>query len=211
MTLHLRGRLFAGDVQAPRAVAGERGGGLQQERGLADAGFAPDQRDRPGDEPTAEHPVELGDARRPRMPLPRIDLSDRHGWRAAGWRRGARRLDLFDQRVPGAAGRAAARPLRGPRAALGAAVRAALSTHERTVRGGWDIPVDSPVRCGSAGRGLDHEDGVTRSASRGSVSAARVPACGRAPSTGHPARSGPRGCPAGRCGLRRAPGSRRRS
>ena len=59
---HLLDRFLAGDVEHAPAGAGERGGGLQQQGGLADARIAAEQHRRAGHQPAAEHPVELGDA-----------------------------------------------------------------------------------------------------------------------------------------------------
>ena len=59
---HLGRRLLAGDVQ--RAAAGPRPAGrdLEQQGRLADAGLAGQQHHRAGNQPAAEHPVELRDA-----------------------------------------------------------------------------------------------------------------------------------------------------
>ena len=61
---------------------------LQQQRALADARLAAEQGDRPGDEPAAEHPVELGDARRLGRGEQGIDVREqverRHRHRPAG-------------------------------------------------------------------------------------------------------------------------------
>ena len=58
-------RLLAADVEdgavAVLAGAGRPRGDVEEEGGLADAGLAGDEDDRPGDEAAAEHPVELGD------------------------------------------------------------------------------------------------------------------------------------------------------
>ena len=60
---HLRPRLLARRVQ-DAGPGGHAGRDLEQERGLADPGLAADQHDRPGDEPAAEHAVELADPHR---------------------------------------------------------------------------------------------------------------------------------------------------
>ena len=57
---HLLRGLLGRDVERPCAPDGHRGRHLQQQRRLADAGLAADQRDRAGDEAAAEHPVDLG-------------------------------------------------------------------------------------------------------------------------------------------------------
>ena len=56
---------------------------LGQQRRLADARLAADERDRAGHEPAAEHPVELGDAGRAGRRTRRVDLGDRRGREAA--------------------------------------------------------------------------------------------------------------------------------
>ena len=53
--------LFAGDVEDAAAGAGEAGGGLEQEGGLADAGVAADQDGGGGDEAAAEHAIQFRD------------------------------------------------------------------------------------------------------------------------------------------------------
>ena len=60
----LAGRLLARGVEdaaAPAVRAGEPGRRLEQERRLADAGFAAEQDERARDQPATEHPVELAD------------------------------------------------------------------------------------------------------------------------------------------------------
>ena len=57
----LGGRLLAGGVEDRPTDAG---GGLEQERGLADAGLAAEEDQRTRDDPAAEDPVELADRRR---------------------------------------------------------------------------------------------------------------------------------------------------
>ena len=53
---------LAGDVEHALAGAGERGGGLQQQGGFADAGIAADQHGGGRHQAAAEHAVEFGDA-----------------------------------------------------------------------------------------------------------------------------------------------------
>jgi hypothetical protein len=60
---HLLRRLLAGDVEH-RLARRHRGGGLQQQRRLADAGIAADQHHRARHQAAAEHPVQLDAARR---------------------------------------------------------------------------------------------------------------------------------------------------
>ena len=113
---------------------------LQQQRALAHAGLAAEQRDRAGDEPAAEHPVELGDPgghgrrgarRRPRRAAP-----------AGRPRRTPTPADAgaaSTKRAPRAALGAAPEPARRLAAALGAAVDGPrLRCHRRTVRPGCD-------------------------------------------------------------------------
>ena len=73
---HLLGALLGADVQG---ASRPRRGQLQQQRALADAGFAGEQGDRPRHEAAAEHPVELVDAGRLRPTDQRLDLGDGHG------------------------------------------------------------------------------------------------------------------------------------
>src|SRR5205823_10279926 len=58
---HLVDRLLAGDIGGGAALAGERGRDLQQQRRFADAGIAPDQDRRAGDEAAAADAVDLAD------------------------------------------------------------------------------------------------------------------------------------------------------
>ena len=121
----LGGGLLAGDVERAAPVARGLGGDLEQQRALADPGLAGQQDRRARDQPAAEHPVELGDAAGAERGLLDRDLADRH--RRAGDRAGAgarlRRAGLGD-RSPRLALAAAADPLGGLPAALGAAVAA---------------------------------------------------------------------------------------
>ena len=59
---HLLDRLLRADEQAAGAGRGHAPHRLEQQRALADAGLAAEQRDRAGDQSAAEHPVELGHA-----------------------------------------------------------------------------------------------------------------------------------------------------
>ena len=59
---HLRDRFLAGDIDGAVAGAGERGGGLDQQRRFADAGIAADQQHRAAHEAAAGDAVEFGDA-----------------------------------------------------------------------------------------------------------------------------------------------------
>ena len=59
----LAGRLLAGHVQHRARLRGLRAR-LQQQGGLADAGLAGQQQDRPGHQAAAEHPVQLAEAGR---------------------------------------------------------------------------------------------------------------------------------------------------
>ena len=125
----LGGGLLAGDVQHPARPRGQRPG-LQQQRGLADAGLAGQQHDRAGHQAAAEHPVELVHAGRPGPGRGRRRPADRDGGRArrAGPQRtrggpGSRPAGWPPRRrAPGLALAAAAGPFRRPPAALGALV-----------------------------------------------------------------------------------------
>jgi hypothetical protein len=106
---------------------------LQQQRRLADAGIAGDQQRRAWHQAAAGHPVELADAG-----AASVRALDRTGERREhqATLRPARRRPLravarglLDQRVPGAAGIAAAAPLRMRRPALLTDVDAG-SSHE---------------------------------------------------------------------------------
>ena len=90
---HLAGRLLGADVEHPapwRAIAADD---LQQQGGLADPRLAPEEGDRAGYEPTAEHTVELADAGRQRRRRVEVDLADRQ-------RRDAAVADPSDRLVP---------------------------------------------------------------------------------------------------------------
>ena len=125
------GGLLAGDVEGAALVARGLGGHLEQERALADSRLAGQQDRRTGDQPAAEHPVELGDAagaegrlRADTWPIGTAGLRDRAGRSRPV---GAARLG---DRAPRLALAAPADPLRGLPAALAAAVR----------RAGWSWP-----------------------------------------------------------------------
>ena len=123
----------------PRPSARDARRHLEQERGLADARLAAEQDDGPRDQPAAEHPVELADAR----PAGATSAPPSPAWLAGRARprpaptaaAGARRIadDGLDEGVPLAAGAALALPAQHGRAAgladvpaLGAGHRAAL-------------------------------------------------------------------------------------
>ena len=59
---HLRGRFFARNVGDAATLAGQRRAGLDQQRRLADAGFAAEQDHGARHEAAARHPIELADA-----------------------------------------------------------------------------------------------------------------------------------------------------
>jgi hypothetical protein len=81
----LRHRFLAGDVEHPRPAPGERVERLQQQRRFADPGITSEEDQRPGDQPTAEHPVELLDAARaPGRHLGDLDLGRRQPARPPG-------------------------------------------------------------------------------------------------------------------------------
>ena len=103
---HLLVGLLAAYEQGPGAVGGQRRERLQQQGGLADPGLAAQQGDRARHQAAPQDAVELGDAGGPRQPLAGVDVGD--------GRRTSTVLtfgpDVFDQRVPVAAGVALPRP-----------------------------------------------------------------------------------------------------
>ena len=122
---HLGRGLLAGDVERAALVAGGLRGDLEQQRALADAGLAGEQDRGAGHQAAAEHPVELGHAagaergvaRPTTWPIGTAGVRHRRRPSPAATRR--RRLG---DRAPGLALAAAADPLAGLPAALGAAV-----------------------------------------------------------------------------------------
>ena len=138
---------------------------LEQERALADARLAAEQRDRSGDDPAAEHSVELADARRLGLGQQRIDVVQQaelghrrrgRGERAAGHRG---RQHLLDEGVPRPAARALPGPLRVLRPAVAAQVHRSRLGHARSMtRGchgaaGYRLPRLLPGRRSTAGAG----------------------------------------------------------
>ena len=122
---HLLDRFLAGDVQHPLAGAGEAGGGLQQQGGLADAGIAAEQHRRGRHQPAAEHAVEFGDAggraRRRLGGAGEVDEGEFAGGGLGLLQAGAGGAGGFlGDGVPLAAGLAAAGPFGGDGAAGGA-------------------------------------------------------------------------------------------
>ena len=118
---HLRGRLLAAHEQAAGAAGGHRAERLEQQRALAHARLAADERDRARDQPAAEHPVEL------RQPGGRGAAAPRGSTSTSGTGRGQRGAGPPTGRRTGGADRpspklphspqsgAAAEPLRRPR------------------------------------------------------------------------------------------------
>ena len=96
----LLGRLLRADEQASCTAPGELPERLQQERALAHAGLAAEQRDTAGDEPAAEDAVELADAGRPARRGGRGHRVDRHRHRHRTHARGGE-----GRSTPGAGGR----------------------------------------------------------------------------------------------------------
>ena len=84
----LRGGLLAGRVEDPDVGVGaahEAGGGLEQERRLADAGLTAQEDERPGHEPAAEDPVQFADPDGQPRDVRVADLGEgRAGGRTAG-------------------------------------------------------------------------------------------------------------------------------
>ena len=114
---HLLDRFLAGDVEHAAAGARERGGRLQQQRRLADAGIAADQHGRARHQAAAQHAVQLGDAgraaRRRLGAAGQLDELDAPARRRLGRRAGAgAHRPFLDDGVPLAAGLAAAGPFR---------------------------------------------------------------------------------------------------
>ena len=154
---HLLLRLLGRHVEHAPLRAGDGGHHLEQQRGLADARLATDQRDRPGHEATAEHVVDLGDAGGQRHPVDGVDLVDGQGHLGRPPLGRGRRalLDLLGQRAPLAAGRAAARPLRFAVAAVAAAIDGVDPSHAETLRRGCDGHGDTAGTRPSSGRAPD--------------------------------------------------------
>ncbi len=121
---HLRAALFAADVEHLHLL-GQRVGGLQQQRALADARVAADQRHAAGHDAAAEHAVQLFLSGGRARDIGGIDVGQRRHRRALGQRlkavllaAAARLTGGFFERVPGAAMWALAEPLRIAAAAL---------------------------------------------------------------------------------------------
>ncbi len=125
--LDLAVRLLARNVQHRSPRRRQRGGDLQQQGGLAHPGLPADEHQRAGHDAAAQHPVELGQARRLADAVLALDLieparaavasPDRRRLAAAA---GGGRRRLLHQTLPRPAPRAAAQP-------LGAAMSAALT------------------------------------------------------------------------------------
>ena len=75
----LIGRFFSAGVQHRPSRRLEPSGGLQQQRGLPDAGFSPDQNHRPGHDATAEHEVEFRETGAPPLEWLRGDVAKTGG------------------------------------------------------------------------------------------------------------------------------------
>ena len=148
---YLAGGLLARDDQGRAArPGGPLLGDVEQQGGLADAGLAGQEDDRPGDQSATEYPVQLAHAGRPvpgRLSADRGDRSGRFqrrpGGETAQGRREAGTAGRVDDRAPLAALGTAADPLRGPVPAGVALVGRPGGSwlggcHERTVPGGYD-------------------------------------------------------------------------
>ena len=124
---HLLRTLFGGHVEHGTGCTREQ---LQQERALADARLATQERDRTGDEPTTENTVEFGNAGGDRIGLVGIHLADRRCFARGdecetgceGDQMVVGPFDVLDQGVPGTARETLARPLRMCGTAFGATV-----------------------------------------------------------------------------------------
>ena len=158
----LPGRLLARRIQHGPAARrpGHPGGGLEQERGLADPRFAADQHERPRDQSAAEDAIEFVDADAQARQVGVGDRREAHRLRAgtdrdpAGGSLAARRFvdDRLDEAVPLAAGRALALPSAGttPRRTGRRSGSSAAPSLGRQV-GGADHRASTGVR-GSAAR-----------------------------------------------------------
>ncbi len=104
--------LFAGNVEDAAAGAGQAGGGLEQEGGLADAGVAADEYGGGGDEASAQHAIQFrdggGSAGRRLGFAGQADEGNASAGR--GFRGGAGARGFLDDGVPLAAGFAATGP-----------------------------------------------------------------------------------------------------
>ena len=126
---HLLLALLGRDVEHRLPRGRPLGQGLQQERGLADAGLAAQEGDRARHEPSAQDPVELGHAGGPSLAAAHVDLEDGHGPvrrhepvdRPARW---TDDLDLLHKGVPAAARRGSDRPT-------------SVTPHRTRCSGGW--------------------------------------------------------------------------
>ena len=131
---HLVDRLLATHEQDLEAPGFQPGRSLQAERGLAGSRLTGDQDDGAADQPAAQHPVEFGEAGWEPVVRRCFDAGEGHGRRCHGQpsAAGPGRPDgrgLLDERVPSPALGAAAAPLRGPVAALGAGQGSSGDTH----------------------------------------------------------------------------------
>ena len=132
---HLVGGFLAGDVDDAAAAPRQRRAGLDQQRRLADARLAADQRRRPRHEAAARRAVELVDARQQarlgRMRSGKVLERERPAGGAFARRAGAhpQRRRLLDDGVPLAAGLALALPALRDRAAVLADIGGARAGH----------------------------------------------------------------------------------
>ena len=193
-------------------VAGHRRQDLEQQRRLAHPGLAPEQRHRSRDEPAPEDPVELGQARRDRARLGRVDVADGTAARS-GAVGGARTRRGRGQRLGrrGRAGAGAAAPRarrRAPRRGCSIRRRPGQrpaqrgvapphAVHRCTVR---SRPTAARLRTGCDGQGASGTGSETRSGCGGWIRSRRP----RRPARPAAAR-GPR-----RCGRRTRRPPRRR-
>ena len=126
--------LLGADQQARVTRRRETSERLEQQRGLADAGLAAEERDRARHEAASQHAIELGDARGPRRGARGGHLADGHRPLGRRERHRRRRGDLLDERVPRAASAAPTLPPGRGVPALAAPVQPPRS-HTRHRRG----------------------------------------------------------------------------
>lgn len=116
--LHLIDRLFAGDIDDPAVLRGERAADLDEQRRLANSRFAGEEQHRARHETAAQHPVEFadagGEARRRKRRGAEVEKGEDAAFaRASRWHADR----LLDERIPRPTGIAAPLPARRHRTA----------------------------------------------------------------------------------------------